>query len=288
MTITRFAPSPNGPLHAGHAFSALFSEQLAKRRGGRFLLRIEDLDTTRAREEHVRAIYDDLRWLGVSWQPPVRRQSEHMADYSALLEKLKRMGLLYPCFCTRGDIRRAVAENPRWPRDPDGAPIYPGTCRGMSHEQRNRRMAGGERPAWRLDMARALEMLEMMERPLTWREEGAGPGGETGIVTARPRDWGDVVLGRRDIGASYHLAVVHDDALQGVTHVTRGQDLFHATAIHRLLQELLALPQPAYVHHRLITTGEGRKLSKSLRDQSLADLRAAGMTARQLRQQLGF
>ncbi len=285
MTRTRFAPSPNGELHVGHAFSALFSERFARRRGGRFLLRIEDIDTTRTRERFVEGIIEDLRWLGLSWEEPVRRQSRHMDDYSAITEKLKEAGLLYPCFCTRRRIAEALAGREDWPRDPDGGPLYPGICRRLPAAEREERIAAGEEHAWRLDMERALERIG---RPLHWHEEGAGPSGESGRIVARPARWGDVVLARKDIGTSYHVAVVADDALQGITHVTRGRDLFHATAIHRLLQELLGLPEPVYVHHPLVTDDSGRKLSKRFRDRSLRSLREGGADPAELRRALGF
>ncbi len=274
---TRFAPSPNGLLHMGHAYSALFSARLAQDRGGRFVLRIEDIDTTRAREEHVRAIAEDLRWLGLRWQEPMLRQSRNMAAYKNALNRLHELDVLYPCTCSRKDIRRALAGKPDWPCDPDGAPLYPGTCKGQDIAR--------DDVAWRLDMQKALRVVD---GPLTWREEGAGPGGERGVIPARPQDWGDVILARRDIGVSYHIAVVVDDAAQGITHVTRGQDLFHASAIHRLLQVLLGLPEPVYVHHRLITGEDGRKLSKSLAATSLRALREAGMSAGELKRRLGF
>ena len=284
--VTRFAPSPNGLLHVGHAFSALFSERFARARGGRFLLRIEDIDTTRAREAFIAAIEEDLRWLGLEWERPVRRQSARMAAYRAALDALRGQGLLYPCFCSRRQVAEAAAAGGgEVVRDPDGAPLYPGTCRHMSAEERAERLAAGQSPAWRLDMAAALRRLSA---PLFWREEGRGPGGESGRIAARPESWGDVILARRDIGVSYHVAVVVDDADQGVSHVTRGADLFHATAVHRLLQELLGLQQPAWVHHRLLTDAEGRKLSKSRGDASLRALREAGVSARRLRRELGF
>ena len=287
MIVTRFAPSPNGPLHVGHAYSALFAARYARERGGRFLLRIEDIDFTRTREEHVRGIIEDLRWLGIEWDGPVRRQSRHMAQYRRRLETLRETGLLYPCFCSRRDIRSALEGRRDVPRDPDGRPLYPGTCRDMDPASRRARLEAGETPAWRLDMRRALEVLAARGvETLSWREEGGGPGGERGRVVADPGRWGDVILGRRDIGVSYHVAVVHDDAAQGVTHVTRGRDLFHATALHRLLQVLLGLPEPVYVHHPLITDATGRKLSKRYRDRSLKSLRAEGLAAAELRRML--
>ncbi len=285
MTRTRFAPSPNGELHVGHAFSALFSERFARERGGRFLLRIEDIDTTRTREHFVEGILEDLRWLGLDWEEPVRRQSRHMDDYSAITERLKKEGLLYPCFCTRRQISARLEGRDGWPRDPDGRPLYPGTCRHLSAAEREARIAAGEEHAWRLDMNAALRRIS---QPLEWREEGSGPAGERSRITADPARWGDVILARKDIGTSYHVAVVADDALQGITHVTRGQDLFHATAVHRLLQELLGLPEPVYVHHPLVTDDSGRKLSKRFRDRSLRSLREGGADPAELRRALGF
>jgi len=285
MTRTRFAPSPNGELHVGHAFSALFSERFARERGGRFLLRIEDIDVTRTRERYVEGILEDLRWLGLEWEKPVRRQSRHMDDYSAITERLKEEGLLYPCFCTRRQISACLKGRDDWPRDPDGRPLYPGTCRHLGAEERAARIAAGEEHALRLDMEEALRRLE---RPLAWHEEGGGPDGERGRIMADPARWGDVILVRKDIGTSYHVAVVADDALQGITHVTRGRDLFHATAVHRLLQTLLGLPEPVYVHHPLITDDSGRKLSKRFRDRSLRSLREGGADPAELRRALGF
>ena len=293
--ITRFAPSPNGWLHAGHAFSALFAHDFAQRQGGTFLLRIEDIDFTRARPEYVQGIFDDLRWLGLHWPQPVRFQQPHVATYCRALRELQRLGVLYPCHCTRRRLRQET-DAPGWPRDPDGAPVYPGLCRTDAVAKDDAPCARlGEwplrdplPPAWRLNMHKALVLAERrLGRSLSWHEEGTGPAGEQGTVHANAERWGDVILGRRDIGASYHVAVVIDDALQGITHVTRGQDLFHATAIHRLLQVLLELPEPIYVHHRLITDEEGRKLSKSAGDTALRHLRANGMTPEHLRQLLG-
>ncbi len=296
---TRFAPSPNGPLHVGHAYSALFAADFARRQGGEFLLRIEDIDIFRSRDEHVRGILNDLAWLGLSWPHPVRFQSHHFPQYCQALTRLHDMGLLYPCTCTRARLKQAAQEPERPGIDPDGAPIYPGFCRKRSDsESFTRPCCGipwkpGSRapmpPVWRLHMERAMEVaLRKTGGQLFWQEEGKGPAGERGQVPADPARWGDVVLGRRDIGVSYHIAVVVDDAEQGITHVTRGQDLFHATAIHRLLQVLLDLPEPVYVHHPLITDEQGRKLSKSAGDTALATLRASGITAAALRRQLGF
>ena len=288
--VTRFAPSPNGRLHLGHAYSALFAARFAARRGGRFLLRIEDIDHTRAREQFVQAIFDDLRWLGVRWEEPVWRQRERMAHYHAALTRLKEMGLLYPCFCTRRRMRAVIAGRPDWPRDPAGAPLYPGTCRHLPAAEREERLAAGDEHAWRLDMSEALRTAARLlhGKPVSWREEGVGPQGETGLVVADPAAFGDVVLGRKDIGVSYHVAVVIDDAAQGVSHVTRGHDLFAASAVHRLLQVLLGLPEPAYAHHRLITDAAGRKLAKRRASTALAELRAQGVTPEDVRRALAL
>jgi len=276
----RFAPSPNGRLHLGHAYSALFTQREARRHDGVFMLRIEDIDTFRCKQEFVDGIFEDLAWLGLSWPEPVRRQSKHLHEYITFIDRLERLRLLYPCFCTRAKLNTADG-----PRDPDGAPVYPGFCRLMTSWERQRRMTAGEPYALRLDMAKAIVAAGSN---LTFREEGVGPGGETGLVTCNPKAWGDVVLARKDIGTSYHIAVVHDDALQGITHVTRGQDLFHATSVHRVLQSILELPQPVYIHHGLIPDETGRKLSKSAGDRSLASLREAGVTAEEIRRELGF
>lgn len=276
----RFAPSPNGYLHAGHAYSAWRNFAFAKRHGGRFLLRIEDIDAVRARPEYEAAIFEDLSWLGIAWEMPVRRQSEHLEEYRTALSRLQATGLAYPCFCTRGMIRAAcVADSPR---DPDGSPHYPGTCRAISAAERSRRIDRGEAYALRIDMAKALERIA---RPLTWREYGEGAS-ET-VIDANPLAWGDAVLARKDIGTSYHVAVVRDDAQQHVTDVIRGTDLFEATALHRLLQELLGLPQPKYRHHRLVLDENGDKLSKSAGTKPLRSLRAEGLTAERLFDMLG-
>ena len=276
----RFAPSPNGRLHLGHAFSALLNERMARDAGGRFLLRIEDIDSLRCTPELTEEMLGDLVWLGLRWEEPVLRQSEHLSRYQAVQQDLRDRGLVYPCFCSRQDIARRLG--PDAPRDPEGQPLYPGTCRHMAAEDRALRLTRGDPAAWRIDMARA---LTPPGKPLTFSEEGSG----TPVAQiAHPQAWGDVVLVRRDIGTSYHIAVVVDDARQGVTHVVRGRDLFQATAIHRLLQQLLALPVPRYCHHALISDEAGRKLSKSLGSRSLRDLRAAGIPARQIREALGF
>ena len=276
----RFAPSPNGRLHLGHAYSALFTQREARRHDGLFTLRIEDIDTFRCKQEFVDGIFEDLAWLGLKWPEPVRRQSKHLHEYIAFIDRLERLRLLYPCFCTRAKLNAIDG-----PKDPDGAPVYPGFCRLMTKWERQRRMVAGEPYALRLDMAKA---TVAGGENLTFREEGVGPAGETGLVPCNPKAWGDVVLARKDIGTSYHIAVVHDDALEGITHVTRGQDLFHATSIHRVLQSILELPQPVYIHHRLIPDETGRKLSKSAGDRSLASLREAGVTADEIRRELGF
>lgn len=281
--VFRFAPSPNGELHLGHAYSALFDYALCHRAGGRFLLRIEDIDATRSRPEFEEAIYRDLAWLGIEWETPVRRQSEHMAAYREALDTLRNAGLVYPSFMSRSDIAAATAVE-GWPRDPDGAPLYPGSDRDLDPSVSEARIAAGEPHAWRLKT----DIAVARAGPLTWSEEGAGPHGETGLVTARPEFWGDFVVARRDVPTSYHLAVVVDDALQGITHVVRGRDLFHATAAHVLLQTLLGLPAPAYRHHRLITDTAGRKLSKSDRATSLRLLREGGATPADIRRMVGL
>src|SRR5258707_8996338 len=285
--VFRFAPSPNGYLHLGHAFSALLNFDLARESGGRLLLRIEDIDTTRCKPEFEAAIYQDLAWLGIVWEEPVRRQSEHLDDYREALEKLSAQGLLYPSFETRAEIARLVAARDasgRWPRDPDGAPLYPGTAKLLSSDERARLLESDAPYAQRLDMAAACARAG----DLGWSEHGQGPDGETGAVAARPEAWGDVILARKETPTSYHLAVVVDDALQGVTEVVRGQDLFWSTSVHRLLQQLLRLPQPAYRHHRLVLDGAGRKLSKSSEATGLRELRAAGAAPTDTRRRLGL
>ncbi len=282
--VFRFAPSPNGELHLGHARSALLNQRLAREAGGRFLLRIEDIDLARCTPEFEAGIYRDLEWLEIEWEKPVRRQSEHFADYAAALERLKAMSVVYPSFMSRGQIRDHIAEHEtpsrRWPRDPDGAPLYPDVDRALTRRERQKRIASGAPHAWRLDVAAAVETAA---EKLTWTELGAGPLGETGKVTARPEIWGDVILSRSDAPASYHLSVTVDDAIQGITDVVRGQDLFHATAIHRLLQSLLGLPVPRYRHHSLIVGEDGRKLAKSRRDTGLGALRESGVSAEEVR-----
>ncbi len=280
--VFRFAPSPNGYLHLGHAFSALLNSDLARAEGGRFLLRIEDIDATRCRPEFETAIYDDLAWLGIAWGAPVRRQSEHLTEYRAALDKLSSLGLVYPSFESRAEIVRLVAQREAegpWPRDPDGAPVYPGDAKALSLAERKKLVESGAPYALRLDMAAA----KWRAGALGWIEHGRGPDGETGEISALPQAWGDVVLARKETPTSYHLSVVVDDALQGVTEVVRGQDLFHATSVHRLLQHLLGLPQPAYRHHRLIRDDAGHKLSKSTWATGLRELRTAGLTPDDIR-----
>jgi glutamyl-Q tRNA(Asp) synthetase len=260
---------------------------MARRSGGRLLLRIEDIDTTRSRPELEAAIYEDLGWLGLEWKVPVRRQSEHFADYQAAFKRLQARGLLYPCFCTRKDIAAAVADREAggnaWPHDPDGSPLYPGRCQRLPPDQVTARIEAGEPHAWRLDMQAALR--ESAGPYLYVRFDGTGA---EEIVEAHPERWGDAVIVRKEIPTSYHLSVVVDDALQGVTHVVRGQDLEAATDLHVLLQRLLGLPTPRYHHHGLIRDPAGDKLSKSLGSESLADLRARGVTADEVYQRLGF
>lgn len=279
--VFRFAPSPNGLLHLGHAYSALLNQDLARRVGGKLLLRIEDIDPQRCREEWVTAMLEDLAWLGLDFDAP-RRQSKHFADYKTALDRLANLGLLYRSYASRNDIDAAVLAEEKstgrsWPRDPDGAPLYP---RARLAEQAGAAQDGHGPFALRLDMARALACVSDLngQANLNWQECRDGQWDRPRRVTAAPRRWGDVVLARKDSLASYHIAVVVDDALQGVTHVVRGRDLFHATSIHRLLQRLLGLPAPLYYHHPLLRDDEGQKLSKSLASQSLRSLRAEGAT----------
>jgi len=272
-TVTRFAPSPTGYLHLGHAFSALIAWRRARAAGGRFLLRLEDIDPGRCRPEYGAAIEADLAWLGLHPDGPVRVQSAHLPEYQAVLDALAARGLVYPCFCTRADIRREVAGSAGAPHGPDGGPLYPGTCRGLSVQAREARLAAGEAFALRLDMARALGTLP---RALSFDEEGEGS------TPCHPTLFGDVVLARKDAPASYHLCVTHDDAVQGVTLVTRGADLKAATHLHRLLQALMGWPAPRYAHHRLLTDDTGRRLAKRDRAATLHDLRESGVTPAQV------
>jgi glutamyl-Q tRNA(Asp) synthetase len=285
--VFRFAPSPNGYLHLGHAFSALLNFDLAQRAGGRLLLRIEDIDPARCRPEYEDAIYGDLGWLGLRWEAPVRRQSEHLADYRRALETLSAQGLVYPSFESRAEIARLVAQRESdgpWPRDPDGAPLYPGAAKQLCSAERTQRIESGAPYALRLDMGAAIARAG----ELTWTEHGEGPDGETGAVAADPQAWGDVILARKETPTSYHLSVVVDDALQGITDVVRGHDLFHATSVHRLLQRLLGLPEPAYRHHRLIRDEAGAKLAKSTGSTGLRELRATGKTPTDISRMVGL
>ncbi|MBD1546827.1 tRNA glutamyl-Q(34) synthetase GluQRS [Roseibium aggregatum] len=297
VPVFRFAPSPNGHLHLGHAYSALLNYRSALATGGRFLLRVEDIDTVRCTPELERDMLEDLAWLGLTWETPVLRQSENFADYEDALQKLEQMGVTYRAYLTRGEIKRFVAEKEAagasWPHDPDGAPHYPGDRAVLSDEECRRRADADAPFAVRLDMRRALELVR---EPLTWRECSAelpaSPAGpewfEPDEITAAPDAWGDVILARKDTPTSYHLSVVVDDARQGVTDVMRGRDLYHATSVHRLLQILLGLPQPRYRHHRLILDHDGRKLAKSDRSTSLRELRMAGHTAEDVRERIGI
>ncbi len=283
--VFRFAPSPNGYLHLGHAYSALLNLDLARQSGGRFLLRIEDIDATRCRPEFEAAIHEDLAWLGIAWETPVRRQSEHFAAYGAAIDRLTAQGLVYPSFESRADIGRLVADREAggaWPRDPDGAPLYPGTAKSLAPAERDRLVGQGAPFALRLDIAAAYARTGR----LNWRELGEGP--ETGDVVARPEAWGDVILARKETPTSYHLSVVVDDALQGVTDVVRGADLFWSTSVHRLLQELLGLPVPTYRHHGLIRDAVGQKLSKSTEATALRALRADGASPADIRRLVGL
>jgi glutamyl-Q tRNA(Asp) synthetase len=283
--VLRFAPSPNGPLHLGHALSALTGFEMARRLGGRFLLRIEDIDTERSREEHVAGILEDLAWLGIAWEEPVLRQSQRFAVYAQAAQLLEAQGLLYPCFATRSEIAEAAAAGPL---DPEGAPLYPGLQKRLSQAEIEARIAAGGRYALRLHLDRAIAAVQrrLGGRPLAFTE--LDEGGAPHLVEAHPERWGDTVILRKDVPASYHLAVVVDDAAQGVSHVVRGRDLYAATDLQRLLQVVLGLPEPVYHHHRLVNDPQGRKLSKSARDTALASLRAAGVSAVDIRRQLGL
>jgi glutamyl-Q tRNA(Asp) synthetase len=279
--VFRFAPSPNGYLHLGHALSALLNADMAKAAGGRLLLRMEDIDEARCRPEYETAIYDDLAWLGIAWEEPVRRQSAHYADYRAALARLEAMDLVYRAHESRAEIAGAAIG-----RDPDGAPLYPGRHSPLLLDDECRRRADAPF-AVRLDMAGALARLGGRVE-LSWVESGVGPAGETGTVVANPAAWGDVILARKETPTSYHLAVVVDDAAQGVTDVVRGNDLFPSTSVHRLLQALLGLPAPRYCHHRLILDAGGRKLSKSTQATGLRELRAQGASPTDIRRLAGL
>lgn len=282
MFATRFAPSPTGRLHRGHAFSALTAWRAAQDAGGRFILRIEDIDPTRCRPEFEAGIHEDLAWLGLDWEPPVRRQSDHLSDYAAVVEALDRRGLLYRCFRTRKEILDAIGDAPHGPAEAARPGPHPA-------DEEARLLAEGLPFAWRLSLDRAKEALGGAAwEALNFVEEGSGPDGETGVVKARPETAGDVVLARKDAGTAYHLAVTHDDALQGISHVIRGQDLFEATHIQRLIQTLMDWPSPVYRHHRLLAGPDGRRYAKRDRSVTLAELKAGGLTAEALRAELGF
>lgn len=283
----RFAPSPNGELHLGHAYSALLNQEMAAQAGARLLLRIEDIDITRCTPEFEAGIFRDLEWLGLGWEQPVRRQSEHFDEYKAVLDRLIAEGLVYPAFMSRGEIRAFIAETGGrdWPRDPDGVPLYPPLDKALPASERKRRIAENLPFAWRLDVEAAMARTS---KNLSWTEFTDETMTATATIQAKPQAWGDVILARRDIPTSYHLAVVVDDALQGVSHVVRGRDLYAATGVQRLLQDLIGLPEPRYFHHRLILGPDGRKLSKSLKDTGLAALRQAGMSPLKVRRQVGL
>ena len=283
--VFRFAPSPNGALHLGHAYSALTNQELAKQVEGRCLLRVEDIDQQRCNSTLEKEMLNDLAWLGIEWETPPRRQSEHFSLYRAALSKLREKGVIYPAFMSRGDIRRFVADNPDWPKDPDGSPHYPGDERNWTAEQLQQAIAENPLHALRLNMAKALEQVK---EKLDWVETGSGPEGQSGIIKADTSQWGDVILARSDTPTSYHISVVVDDGEQGITHVVRGQDLFFATSLHRLLQTLLELPAPAYHHHQLILNDKGRKLSKSAGDTSLRVLRSMGVSVDEIKQLVGL
>ncbi|TCD13692.1 tRNA glutamyl-Q(34) synthetase GluQRS [Oricola cellulosilytica] len=279
--VFRFAPSPNGRLHLGHAYSALVNFEMARQTGGAFLLRMEDIDVERCTPAFEQGICEDLQWLGIEWDDVIRRQSEHFADYRQSLDLLEAEGIVYRSFLSRSEARRLVEAHESkagpWPRDPDGAPLYPGG--------RFETGSGDQPHVLRLDMKAALERIGSDCR---WEETGAGPEGETGTVQGNPAAWGDVVVARRDTPTSYNLSVVVDDALQGVTDIVRGRDLFHATAVHVVLQELLGLTRPLYHHHDLVLGADGRKLSKTNRDTSLSALREAGATPGDIRRMVSL
>ena len=287
--IFRFAPSPNGELHLGHAYSALLNQQMAKEEGGILLLRIEDIDLERCNQQLEKQMLEDLEWLGIEWDGTPRRQSEHLEAYRQTLDTLEHAGLIYPSVSSRGEIRHRISEIEEagtvWPRDPDGVPHYPGEERHLTAPERNAVKREADRYSMRLDVEKA---LGDHSDQLFWQESGTGPSGESGQVVADPYRWGDVLLGRKDVPTSYHLSCVLDDALQGVTHVVRGQDLFHATSIHRLLQEILGLPVPFYHHHQLILDEDGQKLSKSRKDTSLQQLRGAGLQPDDIKRMVGI
>ncbi|MCE9519046.1 MAG: tRNA glutamyl-Q(34) synthetase GluQRS [Verrucomicrobia bacterium] len=277
MLVTRFAPSPTGWLHLGHAFAALFAADEARRSGGRFLLRMEDIDSTRSKPEYEAAIYEDLHWLGLQWEEPVRKQSDHFADYRTALKKLESLDVLYPCFCTRREIQDEIARAGQAPHGPEG-PVYPGTCKKLGRNETETRIAEGRDYALRLDLTKAMVLAGCN---LHWEDLSHGK------FIADPSALGDVVLARKDTPTSYHLAVVVDDAAQGITLVTRGEDLLPATHLHRVLQQLLGLPVPIWKHHRLITDETGKRLAKRDDARSLRTLRELGWTPERVRDELG-
>ncbi|MBZ9656362.1 tRNA glutamyl-Q(34) synthetase GluQRS [Phyllobacterium lublinensis] len=285
VPVFRFAPSPNGRLHLGHAYSALLNQKMARAMEGRLLVRMEDIDRERCTPALEQTMLEDLGWIGLQWESPVRRQSEHFGVYSQALEKLIGLDLVYPAFLSRKDIRREIekiaGETDKWPRDPDGALLYPPSDRQLSQRERDRRMSEGKPFSWRLNMERALQRIAL---PLNWTETAP----ETHNVVAQPQDWGDVIVARKDMPTSYHLSVVIDDALQGITHVVRGRDLYHATSVHRVLQHILEIPPPVYLHHTLVLDHDGQKLSKSRKDTSLRDLREQGRTPREISDLVGL
>ncbi len=279
-TVTPFAPSPTGFLHLGHAYAAIIAHDLARRQGGRFLLRLEDIDKGRCRPEFENQILEDLAWLGLSWDGPVLRQSDRLEAYRAALDKLRAWGLLYPCFCTRKEIITEIARMGSAPHGPDGA-LYPGACRALPSSRREALLASGAAPAWRLDIGKALSAVN--DGNLAFHEEGRGPHGETGLTPVNASLFGDIVLGRKDYGVSYHLAVTLDDHMTGVTLVTRGEDLLPAAHVQRLLQALLGLQTPRYAHHKLICDDSGRRLAKRDKDKTLKSMRRGGATPDDIR-----
>lgn len=277
--VTRFAPSPTGLLHLGHAYSALLTQAIAKKNGGRFLMRIEDIDSLRCRPEYEDALYEDLQWLGLEWETPVRRQSDHMSDYADALDDLKNKRVLYPCFCSRRDIRREIKAAATAPHQGPEGPHYPGTCRSLSADEADSRKLAGEPFALRLDTQKALSLAK---GPLIWRDwQGKA-------FTAQPELFGDVVLARKDILTSYHLSVSIDDDLQGVNLIIRGEDLLPATDVHRLLQDLLELKVPVYHHHHLLTGDDGKRFAKRDKSMTLRSLREAGKSPDEIRQMVGL
>lgn len=286
--IVRFAPSPNGLLHLGHARSALLNHDFARAHGGTFLLRIEDIDSTRCRPEFEAAIEQDMRWLGINWPEPVRRQSEHFHSYTTAMRELDHLGLVYPSFLSRAEIAARVdearASGIDWPVDPDGTPHYPGNERDLDHAARLEGIAAGKPLSWRLDMKRAIAGID---EPVCWREF-AHTDGSGWTETSDPGQWGDIVLARRDTPTSYHLSVTVDDHIQHISDIIRGEDLFAATSVHRLLQILLGYDAPNYRHHTLVTDETGRKLSKSSEDTALAAMRARGVSPDEIRQLAGL